>query len=123
MYESLITFHFTPVGGAAFLLLLGGTAVPFWDEMKRNHKLNCIVLKIVKCGTTVQNASLRMQMVFSELVKSEDWNRRADGTKKPSRRQMGQQTDQKSEWIRSQSCHCHMKEHESTGEESPSKTE
>ena len=34
----------------------------------------------MKCETTVQNVSLRKQMVYSELVKSEDWNFRADGT-------------------------------------------
>ena len=38
----------------------------------------------LECGTTVQNVSLGMQMVFSEIVKSEDLNFRADGTKKPS---------------------------------------
>ena len=38
-----------------------------------------------KSISTVQNVSLRMHMMYSELVKSKDWNRRTDGTKKPSR--------------------------------------
>ena len=38
----------------------------------------------MECETTVQNVSLAIQMVYSELVKSEDWNVRVDGTKKPS---------------------------------------
>ena len=38
----------------------------------------------MECETTVQNVSLAIQMVYSELVKSEDWNARVDVTKKPS---------------------------------------
>ena len=33
--------------------------------------------------------SLGMQMACSELVKSEDWNSRADGAKKPSKNVIG----------------------------------
>ena len=61
-----------------------------------------------------------MQMVYLELAKSDDWSRRADGTK--TRLADGQWTDQKFEWTRSQSHHCHLEEHESRGKESPRKT-
>ena len=55
--------------------------------------------------------SLEMQMVYSKFVKTEDWNRRADETKKPSTSQVeyigewqtadGQWTDLKFEWTNS----------------------
>ena len=66
----------------------------------------------MECETTVPYASLGMQMVCSELVKSDDWNRRTDE----------QQTDHTFEWIRSQYRHCHLKEQESREKEPPSKT-
>ena len=73
-----------------------------------------------------------MQMVYSEPVKSEDWDHRADGAKKPSRTLLhcfgerqtadGQRTDQNFEWTRYQSRHCLVKEHESKVKDSPSRT-
>ena len=37
----------------------------------------------MECETTVQNVSLGMKMVYSEIAKSEEWNLREDGTGKP----------------------------------------
>ena len=80
----------------------------------------------------MQNVPLGMQVVvYSEHVKSEDWNLRVDGTIEPSTPSLehlrecqtaDEWTGQKFEWTRSQSLHCRLKEHEFRGKDSPSKT-
>ena len=56
------------------------------DPMNRTNRMNPRYKygMWLDCETTAQNASFGMQMVCSELVKSEGWNLGVDGTQKPS---------------------------------------
>ena len=54
------------------------------DCMARSRHPDTISGFGLECKTTMQNVSLGMHMVYSELSKSQDWNCRADGTTKPS---------------------------------------